>query len=745
MAIDDIVGAFRTLHTHVWPSVRDRFLSDVPSRYWLMDGLPEKPGEFSPFFSEYGYETIWSRAADLARFQKQMELNIHSHTILTGPSGSGKSTFLKHVVKPVLGKQLVFNSSYFDFVKTFIDSIPTPASAIHIRMALEKHIAEFLKQPIKLSIDEVLQDTSLFPIPTDLIAIGDQTEQFIRTALKGAPTTYFVFDQIERFLSDLKHMQSRSDRAARTLSIYIVIRVFKTLRQLENTRTIFAIRSDFLFASIDFLTYSLESLDDADGVFRYFYFNGINVSTSRDAIDEIRLQYEKINSPVEWTAFAKFTSLNSKSVSNTFLTQLSGYMLENFGTSDARVARTISEAGTPEDFLEIFFDHLIAGFHQANRGVVNHNIFKAAVLTIAVENRTSGDAIARERISRLSHIPQSYVDPVVKYLLSRNVLKRELDKGKEYVRFSHDLLFDHVVESPEFQGRDDLHKAMERLAEHRIPTSDLIEVPTYGRFFEELRRFQIPAVSMLAYWLFAATLSISSTWQILPFGDDWKKWQPWSQTVCDFLYRIYNRVLDVLPAYIKSYFVVTDCASIGEYSIAIAIMHVAWLWYIYRLDRGYFQYVFVDRPILKGMAAGLIPLGAAFGMLVGFSPNLSVIPLTVVGLGMSLLLEIAARQIGTSSPFGKMNRSWALRTAINMVFTAMLLVALQSFMVSQFPDYIRAREAMQSDFFIGNPAVIIFWLAAFFLCWFLAHISPEQQSAISMATRLTQFDVTRHQ
>src|SRR3954451_23174727 len=95
--------------------------------------------------------------------------------------------------------------------------------------------------------------------------------------------------------------------------------------------------------------------------------------------------------------------------------------------------------------------------------------------------------------------------------------------------------------------------------------------------------------------------------------------------------------LDMLPGSIRSLFAVTDCASIGYYSAAIAIMHIAWLWYIYKLSQGYFQYVFVGKPMLKRMATLLVPLGTTFGILVGFSPNLSIIPLTVVGLWMSLL------------------------------------------------------------------------------------------------------------
>lgn len=752
MALEDLVFGLQKAFTHVWPSVHRAVISDVPRRYWTMDGLPEKAGSFSPFFGDEGTEQVWSRDADLKRFMAQMESNIYTHTILTGPSGSGKSTFLRRVVKPVLGKNLKFNNSYLDFTKTFIDIIPTPDHLVPRKLELEEAIAAFLDQPIKLSINKVLQDNTLFKIPKVLVDIGDTAEAFIRDALKDQPRTYFVFDQIERFLSDLKHLQYQPEEAARTLSVYIVIRVFKTLRQLENTRTIFAIRADFLFASIDFLTYSLDKLDDADAIFRYFYFNGINASSSPDAIEQqIRPQYEAINSPAPWTDFVKFTALTSKSVSNTFLTQLSGYMLENFGATDPRVLLVVETDGkTPDDFLEIFFEHLIAGFHQTQKRAVSHDIFKAVVLTIAVENRTSGDAITRERISRLSHIPLRYVDPVIQYLLSRKVLKQEDFQNRQFFRFSHDLLFDHIVNSPEFQGHDDLHKGMERLAEQRVPTQKLIDVPTYGNFLRELRRFQVPAVAMLIYWLFAGALTISSTMQVLPLSDELKKWLPWSQTSCEAMYGVYNRLIDLLPTSIRSLFAVIGCTpvgndsvAIGNYSAAIAIMHIAWLWYIYKLTQGYFQYVFVGKPMLKRMATLLVPLGTTFGILVGFSPNLSIIPLTVVGLWMSLLLAIVAYQVGTTNPFGRMNRSWALRTTMNMILTAVLLVSVNSFMVSTDPAYITARQAMEPYLLGGNPTIITFWLTSVFLCWFLMHISPEQQSAISMAARLTQFDVTR--
>ena len=78
--------------------------------------------------------------------------------------------------------------------------------------------------------------------------------------------------------------------------------------------------------------------------------------------------------------------------------------------------------------------------------------------------------------------------------------------------------------------------------------------------------------------------------------------------------------------------------------------------------------------------------------------------------------------------------------------TTLLMVYLHSFMVSGLKAYADARQAMESNwvFALASPPDSIFWGTAIFLIWFWAHIRPSQQSSISMAARLTQFDVTRN-
>lgn len=726
-----------------WPNYRNKHVLNIPQKYLTMKGLPDQTGMFSPFFTDGDTKEPWPRDNDWNRFESAMAANKQAHTLLAGPSGSGKSTFLERIVKARIPEaQIVSSNSYFKFISTILHQLPHHPKEEELS-GLEDEVDAFLKSvPADLSIDRAFQEAYQLPKPNAPLAVmGNRVTKYVEETLAGKPLTYFVFDQIERFLSQLKHLQSQPRHASEAASLFIVIQVLKTLRRLDNTRTIFSIRADALFDTIDFLAYSLDDVKDADTKFQYFYFNGINLTTSPKAVNQIGDNYKGL--PVDWVRFKAFTSLNTKTMSNTFLTQLSGYMLENFHETDTRVVEIMrDETKSPSDLLPIFFEHLIAGFHQSPDGLISHDIFKAVVLTIALENHC-GEAITQERISRLSHIPESYVEPVVKYLLGRNVLKPDRHLGKDWVRFSHDLLFNHIVEAPEFQGRDDLHKGVERLVEYRIPTDDLINVRSYGDFWKELRRWKLPALSMVLYWAFALVLVISSTLQLLPANSA----TPWLNATCNSLFKGYNWAIHLAPS-LDRLLSVTGCAPLGHYAAAIAVMHSVWLWYIYKLDRGYLRYVFSDSPWCRRFSAALVPAGSLLGICVGFAPNLCVVPITFIGLLMAILLLFAARQNGWTSPFGQANRDWGTRTIVNMILTTVLMVNLHSFMLSPLYAYVDAREAMESEWIFRilhlSPEDAVFWGTAIFLIWFWWHIRPVHQSAISMAARLTQFDVGRN-
>jgi hypothetical protein len=176
--------------------------------------------------------------------------------------------------------------------------------------------------------------------------------------------------------------------------VYFLILVLKALRGLKNARAIFSIREDALFESVDFLSYSLDKPGDADRGFRYMYFSGINTKTADPGVvDQIIRKFNQANPQIKWTVLSRFLTMQNRSVSNTFFIQLTGYMIEHFSRKDKNIVEIIERGGVPSDLLPLFFDQLIAGFYRRYPLSISYDILRIVLLTIAIENKYSGDPV----------------------------------------------------------------------------------------------------------------------------------------------------------------------------------------------------------------------------------------------------------------------------------------------------------------------------------------------------------------
>ena len=137
--------------------------------------------------------------------------------------------------------------------------------------------------------------------------------------------------------------------------------------------------------------------------------------------------------------------------------------------------------------MPLFFDQLIAGFYKRYAASISYDVLRVVLLTIAIENKYSGDLVTPQRISLLAHLPLNYVQDAVRDCMDIGVLHPDQASGRA-VRFAHDMLFDFIVQSEAFMVRDDLQKSIERLSERRIPNQDLIEVKQFGDVLKDARR-----------------------------------------------------------------------------------------------------------------------------------------------------------------------------------------------------------------------------------------------------------------
>ena len=489
-----------------------------PKKYRKMPGL-RPVGKFDPFLSSRKDDNgkIWSRDADLARLKEHLATHEKSHLILAGASGVGKTVFLTRIVQPAFGANVHLIARYNNFLSDLINSMPCEGALADRRLDLSNLLVSYTKTAPEITIGRVLQEReSIVRADERLNKLTAEIESFIVDALNGKPITIFIFDQIERFLVDIKHRIARSVRTPLAYEVYFLITVLRAMRKTPNVRTIFSIRSDALYASVDFLSYSLDQPSDADHIFKYMYLYGISVkSADAGVMKDIQEKFASANASTSWNDIATFLSLQSRSVANTFFVQVTGYLVEHFSETEPRIKKVIKDGESPRDLLPILFDQLIAGFLKYQRAAaseeetskVSYDMLRLIVLTIAIENKATGDPITRERIALLAHVPRSYVNAVIGYLLDAGVIQRDANE-EEAVRFAHDMLFEHIVHDDAFVIRDDLQKSVERLSERRI--ADVRPLRDFAHLWSDARKADVGALAVVFLLAYGAVISLTA-------------------------------------------------------------------------------------------------------------------------------------------------------------------------------------------------------------------------------------------
>jgi hypothetical protein len=704
-------------------------------RYWphaieQLNGLPDKTGIFDPFLSSRQTATVepWSRNGDLERFEAHVAKAAKSHLIVTGPSGAGKTIFFAQAVKSKYHPHFILIRRYHDFLSTLINAIPADEGQ---KMALEDGVKRYLQAARPIRLSQALQEREIL-LANDpaLQALTRDIQTFVRKSMDGGETTLLVFDQIERFLLDIEYQSLHPQEGRFAYEIYFIIVVLQALRELPNVRTVFSIREDALYESVDFLSYSFISPSDADRTFHYMYFHGINTNNAdQGVLADIRTKMESAAPAIPWTRLRQFLSIASRSMSNTFFIQLTGYLAQHFDSTDRRV-RKIIEGGEPRDLLPLFFDQLLAGFRKRDSYGINYDVARLVMLTIAIENRSTGNPVSAARVSLLAHLPLDYVDPIVKYLVEIGVVQKDVAAQDDAVRLAHDILSDHIIQADGFIIREDLQKTIERLSERRV--KHLRPVGEYGRVWAGAGRGDIGALAVVAFIVYGGIVSITS----------WLGSNITGLPVCDSLHNFWS-------AWLSRYVLVDQCSSMKWYYPPIYGVDCAWVSFIYKLDRGYFHHVFVEHKLaerlLRGASTSIAVIGSMLGILLSFVPALATVPITVGGIMMAALLIIIWMREDKQTLFAKRTFLWGLRIGLNMLFTG-LLVLLLWFMVTPDQPYAEARAAMDHALPLA-PAItaknLTFWITALFLFWFWVHVQPEQQSEVSIATQLASRDAVR--
>lgn len=691
--------------------------------------LPSKPGYFNPFrISTVESPFIpWPRNIEMERLTTKLSDSIHSHLLVTGPSGAGKSTLVRDLLLPLISNEYTarYFNRYDSIIVRLINACGTSAEAILRQRVLEREYRTFIKDnfcSIQDISDQTFLGSSAF-LDSGAERVWAGMASFLTKELENGHTSLFIFDQIERLFHLIKISNTTSASDTNGYNVYFFISLVRLLRELKNVRTIFIIRAEYLYQSFDFLENATTKKGDALEVrLTHFLCPGINTTSAPEAMTQIYDAFTSIEGAGDYAhAFEIITGLNSRELSNTFMLQLCGFVVQNFYASDNRVRDLLKRQQNRQLSLRYYFDYLLNDYACLHSASEDLEFMKAIIFTIAIENRVTGQSITIERIGALAHVPSQTVEIAVAFLRELGLVHSETRNNEVAYRLVHDIISDYVIENEQFAINLRLKDGIRGLSEARAPTEKVTRVNEYPNPLTDL--ISNPNVGLLAIWSFYILGALKARFvEFCIWSYTWLSWV-WESRDCQFVSQFYT------PIY---------------------FMHAIWMTFIYHLDRGFFRYT-LRNPLARFLSKMMPVLGATQAIIFCHSPTLFLVPVVSVGLLMAILLIWGVIDGSFAGRIAKESSQWGVRTLFNMLFAATLMVVTALVLwpepgAQAFWDHVATTisSALHTQMPSSGAQLIVGWMyfANFIMIYFWWHVRPEQQTPISLAAFLALHDRT---
>lgn len=688
--------------------------------------LPEKPEKFLPFRTSDSEAPLWPRQQECEDLERAVRQAATTHVVIAGPSGAGKSSLVTRLLSRRFKIEFGIFRAYDQFFVDFFHGFKLSGRALqkrHTILADYKKFVDDHRRPVREVLTSDFEDES-----------ADQMWRRIRDFLSDVLEStedepkVFVFDQIERLIGYASARISHGESEVNGLDIWLFLKLISFLRADPRIRTVFIIRAEYLYQSFEFLEkLSAGSQRDPSPIVHHILCPGINTLTSPDAMHELQEVFCSVhNNGRDYDQFEKMNGLRSRTFANTFMAQLTGFMIEHYWEADPRIPALLRSCAGREAWLHLFFEYVLNDYDRQYNSKGAVDILRATLFTIAIENRVAGRAIGIEDIASLAHVPPLDVRQAVLFLRQGvGILEEEARDGDFAYRIVHDILADYVIENEQFTIDAGLKEAIRGLSEASVSPDKLTKVKAFA----------------------------SPVWDIMR-GD------PTSKIVNAFLWSFFVygaarivsiRVCEKSSDLLASVWLSQDCASTQAYYIPTYCFHVVWVSYIYIIDRDYLRHVLRDRW-LKVVSASMAPIGAVLGFVFSASPILYLVPVCAIGLIFGLLLII-------SSSFGQFtgrardeNMRWGWRTFLNMALT-LLLIPITASVLWSAPEaenfwretilVLLSPEAASSPDALSGVRTGWFLFQGMLMVYFWLHIRPEHLQHISTAARLALYDRTQ--
>jgi hypothetical protein len=682
--------------------------------------LPAARGRFDPFGGiALNSADLWPRTTEAAEFAERVRNAVHSHLIVSGPSGAGKSTLVSTLVAPLLEPEFsVLRFDEYDaLVLRIIDSAHPPERLLARQRGLCDRYVSFVRAN-RCRTGDVFEP-NFQKIHPDAARLWREIESFMAEAWEDKPPC-FVFDQIERYLQGLEASR-REDEGLNGCELFLFMRFLKWCAASKTSRSVFIIRSDHLYESIDFLD-ALATSRPRQGPVEYVLCHGINTATSPAGVKAIRDAFRNLGlGAAETGHFDHVCRLDSRTASNTFMTQMVGYVVENFYASDESVRSLLRDEKDRQFAIRCYFRHFLNDFVRKAAAPDPMDLMKVTLFSIATENMVTGRGASIARIAALAHMPGAAIEEAVGVAVESGVLLEELPGEAPTYRLVHDIVSDHVLENEQFSMHPLLKDSIRGLSERRVPTRALTRVESYANIVTDL--WGAPNLGLVAIWVFIVFGAMKAR----------------SAAICLWSWSM----LDWVPG-------TASCSTVLSYYLAVYVLHIVWLIFIYHVHREYLRVV-LRTPLLRRVSGAMPVIGAALAVLLSQSPSLFVIPIVCVGLMMGTLLLLGVADgsfVGADAPI---RRNWGIRTLLNMIITSgfSLVTALVLWRDTEATAFWRhvaeglGRALALPSMSPATIATIWIYAASLIMIYFWLHIRPEQQSRVASAARLAAYDRAR--
>ena len=514
---------------------------------------------------------------------------------------------------------------------------------------------------------------------------------------------------------------------------YLFRKIINGLRIRPQFRTMFSVRSDCLLQSI-ISTYPCETepnhkSPDFSDYWSLKICHGVNAYSSVEAYAAVRASLSKLKlSASDLENFERATGLKSEQFSNTFLVQLSGYLIEHYWEVDnLRLRRLLSEDTEKIAPVRLLFDYIENDFINEGHSTSRFELLKAVLFTVAIENRSTGTTAPLERIAALSHLSQDEIRPQLDYLCSWGVVLEERQvSGRLSFRVGHDLIGDYVIDHERLSAGSRFKDAIQSLSYLRARNSSMIRVKSFPSLFGDIGSNTNFGQLLILLYIFLGVVKITFP------------------GFCDVLAATAAEISNSTPS--------TSCKETLPSFPAIFIMDCVWLNYIYILTRGYLS-VTLRTNITRHLSAVLPGLGALLAIVFSQTLQFALIPIFVVGLLLGVVLALGSKTGDFSGNVAEENFRWGYRTMFNMLFAACLMIFAPVFInpgqetVRFFSEAISMSNRIFGITLSSSPVTLSSTTWMFFggalMTYFCWHISAEQQGRLSIAARLALHDRAR--